>query len=106
MRNDITGADSVSPNSFSDFNSQRKAEFVLSLRRLIAGLREASALLLAEASASPKVRIVDEYNPNLFRVAATHYGNVRGWDSIAELSGMSLPVMDGEFELRIPAERQ
>ncbi len=49
------------------------------------------------------MRTITVAGGNLFRIAAVHLGDATQWIRIAQLNGLSDPVLTGVVTLRLPA---
>ena len=101
-RTNITGQIVSNPTSFSEFTPQQRSELTTLIRKIVAKMLDVAALLRAQNEGGKDLLILIEENPNLFLLAAQHYGDVRGWKKIMEKSEVEESVMSGERTIKIP----
>lgn len=87
------------PDNAAISDSLTKLEQLNQLEDLMASYVIKNYLLIGKA---PQAKVVEFYNPNLYRVAVQYYGDANLWTVIASANNLSDPKVDGFVPLLIP----
>ena len=103
-RTEITGRQPAVRQTTADFSESDRAALILRLQKIAAYMGETARLILQQLSQTAML-VYDEGSPNLFLLAAMHYGDMNRWVDIADMMEVESPILTGVVTVKIPLER-